>query len=94
VSVRDKPTTAAGRYLRSDLTAGRIARELYDGVARLPIVSPHGYVDLRLLADPDATFGTPTELFVFPDHYILRMLYSRGIALERLGLPVRTGQWA
>jgi glucuronate isomerase len=82
-------TQAADRYLASDPAQRRVARELYDGIARLPIVSPHGHVDSRLLADPNATFGTPTELFIVPDHYILRMLYSQGIPLEALGVPVR-----
>jgi glucuronate isomerase len=45
----------------------------------------------RLLADPDATLGTPAELFVIPDHYIFRMLYSQGVPLEELGIPTRDG---
>ena len=49
----------ADRYLAPDPAQRRVARELYDGVAGLPIVSPHGHVDPRLLADPAATFGTP-----------------------------------
>ena len=63
-----------------------IADALYEGIADLPIVSPHGHVDPRLLADPDATFGTPAELLVIPDHYIVRMLHSQGIAYEDLGI--------
>ena len=33
-----------------------IARELYEGTASLPLICPHGHVDPRLFADPDATF--------------------------------------
>jgi glucuronate isomerase len=60
-------------------------------VADLPIISPHGHVDPRLLADEDATFGTPTELLIIPDHYVFRMLYSQGIPLEALGIPRADG---
>jgi glucuronate isomerase len=48
-------------------------------------------VDPRLLADPDASFGTPAELLIIPDHYVFRMLYSQGIPLEALGIPSRHG---
>jgi glucuronate isomerase len=85
------PSRTANRFFASDPAQRRVARELYEGIARLPIVSPHGHVDPRLLADPEATFGTPTDLFVIPDHYVLRMLHSQGVALEALGIPVRDG---
>jgi len=83
------PVLPADRYFAPDPAQRKVARELYEGVAALPIISPHGHVDPRLLADPDATFGSPTELFVIPDHYVLRMLHSQGIRLEALGVPVR-----
>ena len=72
-----------------DPSRRRVARDLYNVIAELPIISPHGHVDPRLLADPDATFGTPTDLFIIPDHYVLRMLYSQGIPLEALGVRGR-----
>jgi len=77
------------RFFASDPAQRVVARALYERVAGLPIVSPHGHVDPRLLADPDARFGDPAELFVMPDHYILRMLYSQGVPLESLGLRPR-----
>ncbi|MBL7064238.1 MAG: glucuronate isomerase [Anaerolineae bacterium] len=70
----------------------RVARELYQSVADLPIVSPHGHVDPRLFADENATFGTPAELLIIPDHYVFRMLYSQGIPLESLGVPAGAGE--
>jgi len=82
-------TLAADRYFAPDPAQRRVAHEIYEGVADLPIVSPHCHVDPRLLADPEATFGTPTDLFIIPDHYILRMLHSQGVPLEALGVPVR-----
>jgi len=44
------------------------------------------------LADPTARLGSPAELFVIPDHYILRMLVSQGVTLEQLGVPTRNGR--
>jgi glucuronate isomerase len=75
------------RYFDPNPAQRRVARELYDTVADLPIVSPHGHVDLRLFADEDATFGSPADLLIIPDHYVFRMLYSQGIPLEDVGVP-------
>jgi len=68
-----------------------LARQLYAAVKDLPLVSPHGHVDPALLADPDARFGSPAELFIIPDHYVFRMLYSHGVAMEDLGVPTKDG---
>ncbi|HSH82431.1 MAG TPA: glucuronate isomerase [Herpetosiphonaceae bacterium] len=68
-----------------------LARELYAAVRDLPLVSPHGHVDPALLSDPNARFGSPAELFIIPDHYVFRMLYSQGVAMEDLGVPTRDG---
>lgn len=68
-----------------------LARQLYAAVRDLPLICPHGHVPVELLADPDARFGDPAELFVIPDHYILRMLHSQGVPLEALGVPRRDG---
>jgi glucuronate isomerase len=75
------------RFFAPDPGQRRVARELYDAIAGLPIVSPHGHVDPRLLADENETFGTPADLFIIPDHYVFRMLYSQGVPLEALGIP-------
>jgi len=75
------------RFFDPNPAQRRVARELYAGVAGLPIISPHGHVDPRLLADENASFGTPADLFIIPDHYVFRMLYSQGVPLEALGVP-------
>src|SRR5512137_774571 len=80
---------APDRLFAPDPAQRRVARELYDGIAGLPIVCPHGHVDPRLLADENATFGTPADLFIIPDHYVFRMLYSQGVSLDALGIPHR-----
>jgi glucuronate isomerase len=82
---------SADRFFAPDPPQRRLAREIYERVASLPIVSPHGHVDPWLLADEDASFGTPTELFVLRDHYVFRMLHSQGIPVEALGQRPRDG---
>jgi glucuronate isomerase len=67
-----------------------LARRLYATVKDLPIVSPHGHTDPSWFAD-DTPFGNASALFITPDHYVFRMLYSRGVALEDLGIPRRDG---
>jgi glucuronate isomerase len=73
--------------------ARNIARRLHAGIERLPIVSPHGHTEPRWYAE-DAPFGDPAELFVVPDHYVFRMLYSQGVPLETLGVPDASGRRA
>jgi glucuronate isomerase len=81
------------RYFDPDPTIRRLARALYDETRTLPIVSPHGHVDQAILAGNDG-FPDPTSLLITPDHYILRMLYSRGVSLEALGVPAIDGSTA
>lgn len=63
-----------------------LAAALYDGVKELPIVSPHGHTDPRWYAENEA-FPDPAQLFIVPDHYVFRMLFSQGIDLSALGVP-------
>src|SRR6187401_1189481 len=76
------------RYFDPEPSTRRVARSLYEETRHLPIVSPHGHVDADVLAD-DAAFPEPTSLIIRPDHYILRMLYSRGVSMDQLGIPKR-----
>ncbi|MFZ0289869.1 MAG: glucuronate isomerase [Candidatus Sulfotelmatobacter sp.] len=61
----------------------KIARTLYEYVRTLPIVSPHGHTHAAWFARNEP-FPDPAKLFVHPDHYIFRMLYSQGVPLEDL----------
>ena len=79
------------RYFDSDPAQKRVAMELYQSVANLPLICPHGHVDPKLFADEKASFGSPADLLIIPDHYVFRMLYSQGIPLEDLGMPRRDG---
>ena len=79
--------TFENRFFDPDPSIRSVAGELYYDAADRPIVSPHGHVDSRLFADSNATFGSPADLFIIPDHYVYRMLYSQGVVLESLGVP-------
>ncbi|MBV9078710.1 MAG: glucuronate isomerase, partial [Methylobacteriaceae bacterium] len=78
------------RLFPPDPATRGVARRLYGEIGSLPIVSPHGHTDPRWYAQ-DAPFPDPATLFVKPDHYVFRMLYSQGVRLERLGIPRRDG---
>ena len=78
------------RLFPADETTRSIARNLYAGVKDLPIVSPHGHTDPAWFA-LDEPFANPADLLIVPDHYLFRMLYSQGVALERLGIPRADG---
>ncbi len=67
-----------------------VARRLYAEVQDLPIVSPHGHTDPRWYAE-NQPFPDPATLFVIPDHYVFRMLYSQGVRLEDLGISTKDG---
>ncbi|MDE1986419.1 MAG: glucuronate isomerase [Alphaproteobacteria bacterium] len=77
------------RFFPTDGTTRDIARRLFARVEKLPIISPHGHTDPSWFAT-DAAFEDATSLFLWPDHYVLRMLYSQGIGFDRLGIaPVQ-----
>ena len=78
------------RFFDPSPAVRRIARRLYESTKDLPIISPHGHVDPRLFLE-NKPFPNPSELFIIPDHYIFRMLFSQGISLESLGIPRRGG---
>jgi len=78
------------RLFPADSASRSIAVKLYETVRDLPIISPHGHCDPRWFAGNEA-FPNPAALFIQPDHYIFRMLYSQGISLESLGIPFADG---
>lgn len=72
------------RLLPVETRTRAIARDLYQAVATLPILSPHGHVDPHLLL-ADEPFSDPAELLITRDHYITRLLHSAGVDLAALG---------
>ena len=73
------------RLLPAEPSVRAIARRLYEAVRDLPLISPHGHVDPRVLLD-DEPFPDPATLFVTPDHYVTRLLHADGVPLEALGV--------
>jgi glucuronate isomerase len=84
---------AEDRFFDPDPSVRRVARSLYERIRDLPLVCPHGHVDPAILAE-NRPFPEPAALLITPDHYIFRMLYSRGIKMESLGIPTREGSKA
>ena len=82
------------RYFSSDPAQRAVAHQLYTSIKDLPLVCPHGHVDPRLFSVESYTWGTPVDLLIIPDHYIFRMFYSQGMALEDLGIRRRNAELA
>lgn len=79
------------RFFNPEPSIRKIAREIYNSIKNLPIVSPHGHVEPSLFSE-NKPFPNPTKLFLTPDHYLYRMLYSQGISMESLGVPDINGE--
>jgi glucuronate isomerase len=77
------PLLHENRLFPADPSACDIAKRIYKSVRGLPIVSPHGHTQAAWFAQ-NQPFPNPAKLFVQPDHYIYRMLYSQGLSLEDL----------
>ena len=87
VTVRTEPFALhPDRLFPAEPALRETARSLYASVKDLPIVSPHGHTEPRWFAD-DAPFPDPARLFIVPDHYVHRMLFSQGIRPETVGVP-------
>jgi len=71
------------RLFPAEPSARKIAKALYAQVRAVPIISPHGHTQAAWFAN-NQPFPDPATLFVQPDHYVYRMLYSQGIPLEDL----------
>jgi glucuronate isomerase len=71
------------RLFPAEPSTRKIAKALYAHIKSLPIVSPHGHTQAAWFAKNEP-FPDPAKLFVQPDHYVYRMLYSQGISLEDL----------
>uniref|UniRef100_E6PXH5 Uronate isomerase n=1 Tax=mine drainage metagenome TaxID=410659 RepID=E6PXH5_9ZZZZ len=73
------------RLFPAEPSVRAIARALYLEIRHLPIVSPHGHTQASWFALNEA-FPNPAMLFVQPDHYVYRMLYSQGVSLDALDI--------
>jgi glucuronate isomerase len=71
------------RLFPAEPGARSIAKALYTHVRALPIVSPHGHTQAAWFVKNEP-FSDPATLFVQPDHYVYRLLYSQGISFDDL----------
>ena len=71
------------RLFPSEPDARRVAKALYAEIHALPIVSPHGHTQASWFVH-NQPFSDPATLFVQPDHYVYRMLYSQGVSMGDL----------
>lgn len=78
------------RLLPADPDTRAIARNLLKQVEDLPIVSPHGHVDARMIAE-NTPFPDPTQLLISPDHYVTRLLHANGVNLSDLNVGKSNG---
>lgn len=76
------------RLFPADPATRAVAGRLYASIKDLPLISPHGHTQASWFAR-NLPFSDPATLFVQPDHYVYRMLYSQGVSLDDLeiGLP-------
>jgi glucuronate isomerase len=81
------------RFFPADSAQRKIASELFAAIEKLPIISPHGHTDAQWFAR-DEPFEDPVSLLIWPDHYLLRLLYSAGVTLESIGMPPLDGSTA
>lgn len=79
------------RLFPADPATRTIARDLYETVRALPIVSPHGHTEPSWFAE-DRPFEDASSLLIIPDHYLFRMLNSVGVGLDDLGVPRLDGK--
>jgi glucuronate isomerase len=73
------------RLFPAEAGTRKIARALHKHICALPIISPHGHTLAAWFAKNDP-FPDPATLFVQPDHYVFRMLYSQGVSYDDLGI--------
>ena len=91
-SLRNYMPERADRFFSGSSAQRSVARTLFESVADLPLICPHGHVDPLLFADASYHFSSPAEFFLIPDHYVFRMLYSQGVPLEAQGVPMNEGE--
>jgi glucuronate isomerase len=75
------------RLFPADPSTRAVARRLFESIRDLPIVSPHGHTQASWFSR-NQPFPDPATLFIQPDHYVHRMVYSQGIRLEELEIGV------
>ena len=84
------PLNNPDRLLATNENRLDLAREIFGQIENLPIISPHGHCNPSWFSE-NQRFPDPAQLFVVPDHYVLRMLVSQGSTLSELGVTPTDG---
>jgi glucuronate isomerase len=84
--VNSKVRNDSNRLLPTQNGEKALAEHLYGLVKDLPIISPHGHVDPKILVE-NANFPNPSELLLYFDHYITRLLHADGVDLAQITKP-------
>lgn len=74
------------RFFGPDPQKRKFAARLICYIADLPLIYPHGHINPAIFIGRDYSFGSPVDLLIIPDHYILRILFSQGIPFEKPGV--------
>jgi len=78
------------RFFPADPAQRKVASELFGAIEKLPLISPHGHTDPAWFAY-DRPFEDAVSLLLWPDHYLLRLLYSVGVTLKSIGIAPQDG---
>jgi glucuronate isomerase len=84
------PRLDPNRFFPADPAQRKVASGLFGAIEKLPLISPHGHTDPAWFAY-DRPFEDAVSLLLWPDHYLLRLLYSVGVTLKSIGLPPGDG---
>lgn len=67
-----------------------IAQNLFELVADLPIISPHGHVSPQMLFENSA-FSNAADLFIHHNHYVTRLLFADDAPMEEILSAEKSG---
>ena len=81
------------RLFPAEPAAREVARRLYAEPFATCRSSRRTGIPIRAGIAENEPFSDPATLFVIPDHYIFRMLYSQGVRLEDLGISHEGGRY-
>jgi len=72
------------RFFPADPATRSLAQRLFAEVERVPILSPHCHCDPAWFAF-DQPFEDAVSLLLWPDHYILRLLFGIDAEMREFG---------
>jgi glucuronate isomerase len=74
------------RFFSSNKIQRNLAIKIFKSIENLPIVSPHGHINIDIFLDDQRDLGNPVDLFIRSDQYVFRRLHSYGVSLDDIGI--------